>query len=1269
MNDRELETFFKSPSSNTFDSSSAGNFQEHNQSIFGESLSSEPQGMPSFEDLVQSILQDRSQDAEGSDFEDDANGDQDSTTGFLAPTNFSADQVVAHLPGLASALESGSWLLDQGTHAFEQAVESGALFAKDQVEALSDTVQNTLNEAWENWNDPDNSLHNALDRKLEETVEDANELANDVGRSEYWTRFKQRYNQAIDSVSAFTEKVAGSLGYGASTSDIGQEEAAVEAATSRLADNLRDLTQAPDFETTIKTAFGDQVDVEEAEELIQGIAQGKSGPEIEVIDGEKLEGLGAFGDGRIFISDEIVAESADNLAALDGVLLEEVGHYLDQELNDVDSPGDEGEIFARLAQKELLSTTEVSDKRQEDDHGILRLENQNIFVENAGSSVQDRRDEIEELRRQAQQVGGYAGSAMRNQADRLELELNAQQLATASPAASNAMYEEADKLFPSSSTLKDTSSGYRVEQWQQKLYNLGYDLEVDGDFGPQTVEATKEFQRNHGLTPDGIVGAKTTRAMEQSKASHPSYVLSNSGGALTSDSRVEQWQQALKDLGYPIEVDGLFGSETEKITRLYQQEQGLAIDGIVGPDTLNSLDSAEPHILGSDRHLHNLADSIGQKSTENKGQLTSRRATPNDYPNGELTNEGVADILGALGASESGFPATAADIARQELVFFQNGALKEYQHGAVQRVGDYWKSLGRSDLDGTDSNAFWSAAFISWVMKQAGAGDSFKYSALHSNYIADAVSSRKSRDSNAAFYAYTLDEYSPQVGDLVGIPRGSGVTFDSPAGYKSHADIVVAVRPGEIDLVGGNVSDSVSMKTLKTDSRGRILSGQKNSDGFESFVVLSNQLNKVTPVESPTSLTGALFAPEYPGYLLKYQGQGTAYDRNVELWQKRMYDLGWEIDIDGEYGPQSKRIALEFQKLYPELSNDGIVGFDTWSTGFSLRAKGPITSSESISQPQDILKQFSDVDNDEDGISDSYEDYLLEMFAPEIWLHKDEVHKPANAGWFITRSALKFSHNNARDHSVLDQFSVTPQNLIEQSHKANKSFFRPDDNNVWFSGSSKSNSLQTGFFLDLDDSEHGGDENSNNWVLYGHVFPVANNEIAIQYWQFYPYNHAGTPDAFDINHEGDWEYTAVRINSEREVQDVTFYRHGNAQKVDPSQVEWTGNRHVTYSARGSHAQYQEPTIAGGCAADTVKELYQTVFDSCGKGIMWDPLSSNFGGIVNLGEKDRPLNNQVWTKYSGLWGNVGNAAQVPFKLVKFTSGPHGPTYQDDFWYQP
>jgi len=42
------------------------------------------------------------------------------------------------------------------------------------------------------------------------------------------------------------------------------------------------------------------------------------------------------------------------------------------------------------------------------------------------------------------------------------------------------------------------------------------------------------------------------------------------------------------------------------------------------------------------------------------------------------------------------------------------------------------------------------------------------------------------------------------------------VTYDDlPAGrFPGHCDIVVAIRPGEIDVIGGNVDNAVAMKHI-----------------------------------------------------------------------------------------------------------------------------------------------------------------------------------------------------------------------------------------------------------------------------------------------------------------------------------------------------------------------------------------------------------------------------------------------------------------------
>jgi peptidoglycan hydrolase-like protein with peptidoglycan-binding domain len=51
-----------------------------------------------------------------------------------------------------------------------------------------------------------------------------------------------------------------------------------------------------------------------------------------------------------------------------------------------------------------------------------------------------------------------------------------------------------------------------VRVLQERLKKIGHPrLKVDGVFGPETDAIVKDFQRGHGLTPDGIVGPATWR--------------------------------------------------------------------------------------------------------------------------------------------------------------------------------------------------------------------------------------------------------------------------------------------------------------------------------------------------------------------------------------------------------------------------------------------------------------------------------------------------------------------------------------------------------------------------------------------------------------------------------------------------------------------------------------------------------------------------------------------------------------------------------------
>lgn len=187
------------------------------------------------------------------------------------------------------------------------------------------------------------------------------------------------------------------------------------------------------------------------------------------------------------------------------------------------------------------------------------------------------------------------------------------------------------------------------------------------------------------------------------------------------------------------------------------------------------------------------------------------------------------------------------ETARAEWEFFgrqtmQDGVVTHVGHreadaGYCDRVGVYWESVNRP-LTGEDTSEPWSAAFMSWVMRQAGLGDRFTYSEWHAHYIRRAIRARRNRAENEVFWAYRLSERAPRVGDLVCYARQDDIDFDRQKEvYKSHTDLVVEVRPGEIDVIGGNVQDSVTKKTLRTDAKGHLIDRHQRW-----FAVMVNRL-------------------------------------------------------------------------------------------------------------------------------------------------------------------------------------------------------------------------------------------------------------------------------------------------------------------------------------------------------------------------------------------------------------------------------------------
>ena len=180
------------------------------------------------------------------------------------------------------------------------------------------------------------------------------------------------------------------------------------------------------------------------------------------------------------------------------------------------------------------------------------------------------------------------------------------------------------------------------------------------------------------------------------------------------------------------------------------------------------------------------------------------------------------------------------------------GLRPDKQPGLWQRVADYWwlgQDFGTNE--GSWGSAYnqngtpirgtppaWSAAFISYVMRTAGAGSGFPYSPLHADYINAAARGE------GVLRAQRPESYAPQAGDLVCLGRQSArsIRFDDlPSGrFLGHCDLVVGVAPGQLTVIGGNVSAGVTMKHIPTTADSMVAdpSGQVVDSRYPWFVVL-----------------------------------------------------------------------------------------------------------------------------------------------------------------------------------------------------------------------------------------------------------------------------------------------------------------------------------------------------------------------------------------------------------------------------------------------
>lgn len=159
----------------------------------------------------------------------------------------------------------------------------------------------------------------------------------------------------------------------------------------------------------------------------------------------------------------------------------------------------------------------------------------------------------------------------------------------------------------------------------------------------------------------------------------------------------------------------------------------------------------------------------------------------------------------------------------------------ETQDPQFRFVGEYWQSLdidlnGRTVVDG--KRPAWSSAFVSFCVRRAGAGARFRYAEAHCHYTMQSIRLAEGQANGHGYVAHRPETYAPKVGDIIvaGRESAAGITYDqaklvflADSFFPSHGDIVVKVRTGSVETIGGNITtDTVGRRVRRTDAEGRL---------------------------------------------------------------------------------------------------------------------------------------------------------------------------------------------------------------------------------------------------------------------------------------------------------------------------------------------------------------------------------------------------------------------------------------------------------------
>jgi peptidoglycan hydrolase-like protein with peptidoglycan-binding domain len=469
----------------------------------------------------------------------------------------------------------------------------------------------------------------------------------------------------------------------------------------------------------------------------------------------------------------------------------------------------------------------------------------------------------------------------------------------------------------------------------------------DGIFGNGTKYAVQVFQRQFGLSPDGIIGKNTWDKIVEVHHSlngdvepYPGYVLKI--GTRGSDVKLIQERLNIIANYYPsipkVTVDGIFGTATHNQVLAYQKLFGLSQDGMVGPATWNSIMIT----------YHNLTDNYYTQDFNTQDfntqdlNLNLNQDSQNITQEHKLNTEQEFNINNLNSQTQTLNQNTGADLN----LMTQN----QNYPGYILKVGSRGNQV---TLIQNYLNAL--ANYYTQIPKAS--SDSIFGWRTYNQVIAFQKLFGLSQDGkigpntwHAIINAYNnLDSsgYDPEP-----IPDPEETYPGHPLTIGSRGESVKTIQDdlNEISQEYNSIPRQKSDGIFGSRTKNQVIAYQKLfdliPDGIVGYPTWTSIIHTCNNINHDQDNNNNNHKPSYPGYVLKTGSR----DSHVKLIQEYLNSISdyypsiKKANPDGIFGWRTYNQVIAYQKLFG-LSQDGMVGPNTWAsiinTYYNLKSLTP----------------------------------------------------------------------------------------------------------------------------------------------------------------------------------------------------------------------------------------------------------------------------------------------------------------------------------------